>query len=167
MGWFSEAVSSPMKMETQASGTTLKKSDFKKQHKCDSISCAYSCDKLGLGPIILIALCFIFFLSTKYICITDLKSPGSYVDCLLFLLICKQRKVRRTAKWSDVGQLQEQKGQVVESCQCKCQQKGQNRYVKEDKEVAGKQLKAIPPPASGKDPAHPANYRDLNHWWKK
>lgn len=30
MGWFLEAVSSPVKMETWALGTTLKKSDFKK-----------------------------------------------------------------------------------------------------------------------------------------
>lgn len=59
-------------------------------------------------------------------------------------------------------------GRAVESCQCQCQQRAQNRYIKEHKEVAGKQLKAVLHQLQGKEvPAHPADYRDLSQWWKK
>lgn len=39
--------------------------------------------------------------------------------------------------------------------------------MKEHKEVAGKQIKAIPQLQGKEDTAHPANYRDFSHWWKK
>lgn len=80
-----------------------------------------------------------------------MKGPGSYVYCLLILLICKQRKVRRTAKWfrSGIAAGTERVMVILLKAVDATASRGQNRYVKEHKEVASKQLKAIPLPASG------------------
>lgn len=72
----------------------------------------------------------VFFRNTKYICIIVLKGSGAYLDCLLVLLMFANKEKwgeqQSDQKW-DSCRNRKCNGWAVESCQCKCQQRGQNR----------------------------------------